>query len=185
MSRRMRAGVLMGVVCSVACLLSREARACSPQITVPVPTDPARVGLDHTPPRISSVTLSDFRPGYGDDPRDSCRGLTWFLMNVVAEDDQTPPERLRYRLQDLLSGYWVHDEPVPYLFNWAFLDPDEPVELAYRVFVLDEAGNQSEPFEVYYPEREDEGCGLSRARRRAPAWGLTLVALAACLRRRR
>jgi hypothetical protein len=167
--------------CGVA-LAPRQARACSISLPVPVATDPARVGTDHAPPQILEATIADGQRG-DEGSFDGC--VDTFFLDVVAEDDQSPPEKLRYRLQEWGEGewYWLYEAPVPYLhLVW-----NQASEFRFRVVALDEAGNESAPFDFTYSERgDDAGCGLARRSRAAPfAWELLLVGLAAGVRRRR
>jgi hypothetical protein len=163
-----------------------EALACSPSLPVPEPGASVSMLIDPTPPRILDATISEVRRGY-ESPTDSCADIGWVILDVVAEDDRTARENLRYLLQERYEGewYWLYGEPVPWMnITWVDRDPTGPLDLRYRVFVLDQAGNQSEPFEVSYSEGLGEGCNLARQTGGAPAWGLLLAALAAAARRR-
>lgn len=182
----MRSGGLLALValassCWVG-LAPRQASACSVLLPGPAPTDPAKVGLDQSPPQIFDVIVTSIRasePG-------SCLETLNIGLYVDAEDDQTPREKLGYRLQDVEHDYWIYDEPVAWLDPWIY--QDAPVRLHYRVIVVDEAGNESAPFEVSYgdPEDEDAGCSLvPRAPGAAHGAGWLLGLLSAGLLRRR
>jgi hypothetical protein len=169
------------VGCSMA-LSASPAFACSPSLPVPEPTDPAKVGLDSTPPFIIDVTVDDTKRG---DPESGNPCVDELYLRVVAEDEQTPPERLRYRVEGTSEGvsYFLYDEPV----RWFFIVPPYDADLRLRIYALDEAGNQSAPFAFSLEEGGDEGCSMSRRRAtpgaRALAGGLA-VALAWLARRR-
>jgi MYXO-CTERM domain-containing protein len=188
----MRSWGVLGLVAALGVggvgLSPGQARACSPALPVPVPTSPGLARFDQTPPQIVDVGI-DVRRGWNS-RSDSCTDIGWVYLDVVAEDDQTPGENFRYRLQEWGGGewYWRYDEPVPWMtVTWTDADPEEPLNLRYRVFVLDEAGNESAPFEVTYSEGGDDvGCSLAPSTRAAaPTWGWLLVALVAGVRRRR
>jgi hypothetical protein len=105
------------------------------------------------------------------------------VLRVVAEDEQTPAEKLRYRVEDTSTKepYFLFDEPVPYFVIFPPFD-----ELRLRIYALDEAGNQSAPFAFSLEPGGDEGCSLSQrsARPSAPALAGVVVALAWLTRRR-
>ena len=180
MHSRQAAGLLTSFVAlSWAALSPRQAFACSPSLSPPATVEPANVGLDTTPPTIFDVSAETLRPP-DDNPQNPCVGT--FTLDVVAEDDQTPADRLRYRVQVWSAGelYHYYDEPVPYI-----IIAGEPKDVRLRVFALDEAGNQSAPFD--FPDRdehESQGCNMAGASGTSP-WVWPFVALAWLLRRRR
>lgn len=143
---------------------------------------------DHTPPVIVDVAVGELTRGKYD-PMSSCSDVARLWLDVMATDDQTPFGKLRYRVQDLTAEEpsFYFDDPVPYFFlTWAETDDSKPVDFRLRIFVLDQAGNQSEPFDITVQDGVDEGCNIARlTRTAAPVWGVVLVVLAGCVRRRR
>jgi MYXO-CTERM domain-containing protein len=109
---------------------------------------------------------------------------TQLVLRVVAEDEQTPTEKLRYRVEDTSTKepYFLFDQPVPYFVIFPPFD-----ELRLRIYVLDEAGNQSAPFAFSLEQGGDEGCSMSQgsAAPGAPALAGVLVVALAWLARRR
>jgi hypothetical protein len=165
-----------------------EARACSPSWPVPEGSSVSKL-TDSTPPVIVDVTVGDLTRGKYD-PMNSCSDIGRLWLDVVATDDQTPFEKLRYRVQDLTAEEpsFYFDDPVPYFYlTWAERDDSEPLEFRLRIFVLDQAGNQSEPFDITVQDGVDEGCSIAARlpRTAPPVWGVLLVALAGWVRRRR
>jgi MYXO-CTERM domain-containing protein len=171
-------GVLVG---SWMALSASPALACSPSLPVPEPTDPAKIGLDSTPPIIFDVTV-DHIDRSAPNPENPCPDQ--LVLRVVAEDEQTPAEKLRYRVEDTSTTepYFLFDEPVPYFIIFPPFD-----ELRLRIYALDEAGNQSAPFAFSIDKSADEGCSMSQgsAPPSAPMpAGVLVVALAWLARRR-
>ena len=166
----------------------QAAVACSPAQPVPIPTDPAHVGLDGAPPIIRDVTVADFTRG-AYDPDDTCGDIGWLWLDIDAEDDLTPVERLRYRVQDMSAegAAFIFDEPVPW-FNINWIDDGKmALDFQLRIFALDRGGNESAPFDIRVQDGGDaEGCSMSPARRGPTApCALLLVAIGLVARRRR
>jgi hypothetical protein len=179
-------GLVAAASSSLVGLSPADARACSPSWPVPVPNTVSML-TDHTPPVIADVTVDLMRGKY--DRMNSCSDLARLWLDVVATDDQTANGKFRFLVQDVGGDepFFYYDEPVPYFFLvWSERDASEPVDLRLRIFALDEAGNQSEPFDITIQDGvEDEGCNIAPSPRgAAPAWSWLLGALATLLRRR-
>jgi len=169
---------LCWVALSWTVLSARQAFACSPSLSPPA-DEPTNVGFDTTPPVIFDVSAEILRPA-DPNPLDPCVGT--LLLDVVAEDDQTPQQQLRYRVQNVSTAepVFYYDEPVSYI-----IVAGDGKGIRLRIFALDEAGNQSAPFD--FPRRDEQdsqGCNMAGGRGTLPSiW--PFAALAWFLRRRR
>jgi hypothetical protein len=168
-------------------VVHQPAAACSPAVPVPEPTNPANVGRDGAPPVILNITVGELRRG-AYDRTDTCSDIGWLWLDIDAEDDLTPAEMLRYRVQDLTQDdSFYFDEPVPWFsINWID-DGKMALDFRLRVFAVDRGGNESDPFDIRVRDGDSAGgCNLSTATS-APCGvaGLLLFALAAFLRRGR
>ena len=133
-----------------------------------VPTDPLEVGSDRSPPRLLSV---DYRVDpVEDELRASCGIPDTLTLDIQAEDDRTPREALRYRSEGI-GGEDARrfDYPDPVDGVWFFLGADEPMDARIRVWVIDAAGNESEPLDVVLRDGPSGGCDVAPAPE-PPAW---------------
>lgn len=83
------------------------------------------------------------------------------------------------------AGAFIFDDPVPW-FSIVWVDDGRmAVDFRLRIFVVDEGGNESAPFDIQVRDGgHAEGCGMAPTRGEpTAALGLLLLALAPCLRR--
>jgi hypothetical protein len=158
--------------------LTAPAAACTFILLYPtvVPTDSGKVGSDHSPPTLVSVDYTLDRPA--DEYLDvyGCGLPASLTLHIQGDDDQTPPEALRYRSEGVggADAHWF-DYPDPVDALWFHLveeagrEEREPLEARIRVWAIDEAGNESEPMDVRVVEDGASGCGLAPVARVAPA----------------
>ena len=172
-------------------LPSRTALACSYANPSPVAPDSSKVGVDVTPPELLKLSASlerGIQPS-DDDVRSGCLKHSYFSLNASASDDQTPAEKLAWRLEALRGDPPLyHEEPVSYMYFVWEEDGDEPIDFELRVRAVDEAGNESNPVDIRITDPgagSDGGCALVPRRGEAPPLSaLALLALAWAARRR-
>ena len=143
------------------------------------------MGVDVTPPVLANVEFSVER----DVPND-CVVYSIVDLGADAWDDQTPPEKLAYRVEALSgdSPLDYYDEPMAYMrFLWVG-DVERPLDFEVRVRAVDEAGNESNPMDVHVVDgvgSSANGCHIGRSMHGAiPGWLSLLVAMMWAVRRR-
>jgi hypothetical protein len=172
-------------------LLAGPALACSYAIPPPVEPDPSKVGVDVTPPELLEVMVSELVRGIvPSDVRSTCQTHSYISISTHASDDQTPSEKLAYRVEVLRGNLPLrYDEPMAYMFFLWEEDPTEPLDFELRIRAVDEAGNESNSLDLRVMDRVDDtsgSCAFVPARRGRHVAGMSLLlGLGWSLRRRR
>ncbi|HTV18301.1 MAG TPA: hypothetical protein VMG12_06510 [Polyangiaceae bacterium] len=169
-------GVFAVMVGSVG-LVPRAASACSYAV-IPADAYPVQSNaLDTTPPVLLDVSVAELIRGSGVVDSSDCTDPGSLVLATEAHDDQTPPEQLHYRLE-VLDGDprpLFYGEFVPDLVFLVFEGPDDPIDYELRIRAVDQAGNESEPFDLAVRDGvPSEGCGLVRGHASAGPLGLLL-----------
>lgn len=144
----------------------RAALACSYSLPVPVETDPSKVGFDTEPPVLEDVNLVELTRGNGIVDRSDCTKPGLLILETVVRDDQTPSRLMRYRVERLRGNEpgFTYGLPVRALWFRVFAGPDDPIDFDLRLRAVDEAGNESEPFDFAIRDGViGDGCSLPRA----------------------
>lgn len=193
-----RAGVLVAVALSPGA--SSPARACSLAGPFVHQVDSTLAATDTKPPSLTQKPTVEFHvyqseaEGCGG-VTSSCQGLTILYLHVAASDNQTPPERMGYRLAvasgqvpagislpDFDTGATNGVVSVP----WDINRTGERFQFALSIAPIDEAGNVGESHTVLVRRDPQTACALAPGRATSRMAVVTLlVALALVLRRRR
>jgi hypothetical protein len=156
-------------------LLAAPADACKVGDPVPHEVDPLAAATDQEPPGTPVVDAVDVRRGVGHgrlwplQQVTSCDDLGAVLIDVRAEDDQTPAESLGWRREIVAGVPPEHLFAVDYDYrgetdlHWpdGATNEQEPLSFTVRLFAIDRAGNVSEPVDVRVSDPpEDGGCRI-------------------------
>lgn len=170
------------LVALVGCLslTPGAALACSYFFSPVVETDPSRVGLDTEPPVLLDVNLVELTRGSGVSDQSDCTDPGVLTLATVAHDDQTPSASMRYRVEVLRGDPpgFPYGQPARDLWFLVFHGPDDPIDFELRLRAVDEAGNESEPFDFVIRDAVPGGCSLPRAPAPSTRGALALFTLA-------
>jgi hypothetical protein len=149
-----------GTIAIVCCSHARAAQACSLAVPTPHTLDPAAQATDTTPPEGPTAAVTSIRRGKGADTdfascsqsASSCDDLGWIALQLGAQDDQTPADKLGYQIE-LIAGQPPSGLNLPtgavramggmvYL-NWndGASDDQESISFSLAVRAVDLAGN--------------------------------------------
>jgi hypothetical protein len=150
---------------------------------------------DTTPPGPVTVTVSEISRGKGPDTNwascsqsaSSCDDIGTVTLQVSAEDDQSPPDKLGYQLQladgQLPSGLTLPTDAVRTLAGALYLywndgasDDQEAISFSLAIRAVDLAGHLGPASTVVIHDPGSGGCSLPARRPNAP-WPLVAVTI--------
>jgi hypothetical protein len=171
------------------------ASACKPGSLPLHVIDAQAQASDTTPPGPVTVTVSELKRGKGSDTNwascsqsaTSCDDMGTVALQVVAQDDQSPPDKIGYQLTlangQLPSGLALPTDTVRTLAGTLYLhwndgdsDEQEAITFALAVRAVDLAGNLGPTATVVVHDPGSGGCSLPPRRPHAP-WPLVTVAI--------
>lgn len=174
---------------------ARVAQACKPASEPAHTLDTAAQASDATPPGLVTVTATEIRRGKGPDTNlascsqsaTSCDDIGTLALQVAAEDDQSPPDKLGYQLE-LTGGQLPSRLSLPTgavrapsgIINLHWIDgasdDQETIAFALAVRAVDLAGNLGPAQTVLIHDPGSGGCSLPPRRPNTP-WPLVTVAI--------
>ncbi len=181
------------------------ARACSMAPPTPHTLDPAAQTTDATAPGIPSATVASIRRGKGPETNyssctqsaSSCDDLGSIRLQVSAQDDQTPVDKLGYQIA-LASGQLPSSMTLPtgavrtqggtLLFVWidGAKDDQESISFSLTISAVDLAGNIGPATTVEIHDGGSGGCSMDPSPLSAwPSTTVLILLLSRWLRSRR
>jgi hypothetical protein len=170
------------------------AHACKQVAPTPHTLDPAAQATDSTAPGIPTVTVTFVRRGKGPETNysscsqsaSSCDDLGSIALQLSAQDDQTPTDKLGYQIElaagQLPSGMTLPPTPVrtmggtiPLSWNDGASDDQESISFSLEVRAVDLAGNFGPATTVEVHDGGSGGCSVGP--RPLSAWSTTTLAI--------